>query len=429
MKAELVSQAGTEVTIQVKVDLSGSLLEAEKKILDACNEVGKVASVCALKGFDTDGSPMQVAGVKLTAKQPTPKDYETPYGRVEVTRYTYQSYMGGQIYCPLEHNARIIRGCTPRFAQMVSHKYANLNAPAVCLDLAENHHRKIAHSYVQDITDWVGGIASAKEEKWEYTTPELEKEISSIVLSLDGAFLLTRDDGYREAMVGAISLYDKKGERQHTIYIGEAPEHGKSTFLDRMTREIAQIKKVYPNADYLGIADGAKNNWSFLEQHTNKQILDFYHATEYLADVAQAAYPRKSDQSKRENWMSEQCTRLKHEVGEIDKILIAIHELSTRKSLSNTIREKLLAAQTYFTNNQHRMKYAEHVKANLPIGSGVTEAACKTLVKQRLCCSGMRWKIQGAKVILSLRALIQSRGRWNQFWEKIDSFGAQLPSK
>ena len=53
------------------------------------------------------------------------------------------------------------------------------------------------------------------------------------------------------------------------------------------------------------------------------------------------------------------------------------------------------------------MDYATQIKKQLPIGSGVTEAACKTLVKQRLCGSGMRWKNKGAQVILSLRALVQ----------------------
>ena len=97
-----------------------------------------------------------------------------------------------------------------------------------------------------------------------------------------------------------------------------------------------------------------------------------------------------------------------------------------RKKLPKGVRENLSTAQTYFTNNRHRMNYAEQLDQNLPIGSGVTEAACKTLVKQRLCCSGMRWKSQGAKVILSLRALIQTDGRWKQFWSKIDQFGAQV---
>jgi len=72
------------------------------------------------------------------------------------------------------------------------------------------------------------------------------------------------------------------------------------------------------------------------------------------------------------------------------------------------------------------MDYAAHIENNLPIGSGVTEAACKTLVKQRLCSSGMRWKDKGAKVIVSLRALVQSKGRWQQFWANIDQHGAQI---
>jgi len=53
---------------------------------------------------------------------------------------------------------------------------------------------------------------------------------------------------------------------------------------------------------YLGIADGAKTNWTFLEKHTDKQLLDFFHATEYLATVSYAAYLSKNAQLKRENW-------------------------------------------------------------------------------------------------------------------------------
>jgi hypothetical protein len=71
------------------------------------------------------------------------------------------------------------------------------------------------------------------------------------------------------------------------------------------------------------------------------------------------------------------------------------------------------------------MDYAGYIAKNLPIGSGVTEAACKVLVKQRLCGSGMRWKEQGVRAVLSLRALVQSTGRWNQFWSKINQYGAQ----
>jgi hypothetical protein len=50
----------------------------------------------------------------------------------------------------------------------------------------------------------------------------------------------------------------------------------------------------------------------------------------------------------------------------------------------------------------------------------VTEAACKVLVKQRLCGSGMRWKEAGAPAVLAVRCLTYTAVRWSQFWRRID---------
>ena len=424
--AEVIAREGNEITLQVTVSLVGSLMEMENKILDGCNEIGSLATAEALQKFDTDGSPIKLGEVKMTVREKDNKTYQTPYGGVKIQRNVYQTSTGGKIHCPLENKARIIRGATPKFAQQISHKYATMNAPAVCQDLKENHHRKIAHSYLQDVSDWVGSIAQAKEEIWEYETPKLNEAISTVVVSLDGAYILMREDGYREAMVGNISLYDISGKRQHTIYLGEAPEYGKGTFLERLEKEISTVKKHYPEALYLGIADGAKNNWTFLEKHTSRQLLDFFHVTEYLATVSYAAYPGKTDKPKREKWLDERCTQLKHDSEAVEKLIAEMEKFTNKKSLGKTIKENLQAALTYFINHRHMMDYAIQVKKQLPIGSGVTEAACKTLVKQRLCGSGMRWKEKGAKVILSLRALVQSKGRWQQFWENIEQYGAQV---
>ena len=100
--------------------------------------------------------------------------------------------------------------------------------------------------------------------------------------SLDGAQVLTVNDGWREAIVGTISLVDCDGERQHTPCFGAAPEHGKAAFLKRFEGELERVKSQYPRARYLGIADGGKDNGSFLKRHTNRQLLAFFHVTEYL---------------------------------------------------------------------------------------------------------------------------------------------------
>ena len=87
--------------------------------------------------------------------------------------------------------------------------------------------------------------------------------------------------------------------------------------------------------------------------------------------------------------------------------------------------EEVQRAITYFANQSGagRMDYARRVAANEPIGSGVTEAACKVLVKQRLCGSGMKWKEPGAAAVLGVRCLTYTTGRWSQFWRRIDQYG------
>jgi hypothetical protein len=69
------------------------------------------------------------------------------------------------------------------------------------------------------------------------------------------------------------------------------------------------------------------------------------------------------------------------------------------------------------------MNYAVFAAMHFPIGSGVTEAACKTLVKQRLCGSGMQWTRPGAQTVLTLRALLLSTSRWASLWAYFDKHG------
>jgi hypothetical protein len=273
---------------------------------------------------------------------------------------------------------------------------------------------------VQTVSDAVAAVATVKEEQWSYQLPELPADVATIGIGIDGTCLLMCIDGWREAMVGTISLYDGVGERLHTTYIGATPEYGKKTFTQRMESEIAKVREAFPNAVKVGIADGAKSNWTFLSKHTDRQVLDFYHAVEYLTSVAEAQFAR--DPKARKQWLDDACTRLKHEAGGACA-LIAQMQAFLRKSKSSAIKDKIQPAVKYFQNQQQLMNYAQYLQSNLPIGSGVTEAACKTIVKQRLCCSGMKWNSTGAAVVLTLRTLSHSSGRWEQFWSKLDSYG------
>jgi hypothetical protein len=299
-------------------------------------------------------------------------------------------------------------------------KYGEGSAIRVREDLRLNHNRVIAKAYVQTVADAVAAVAMVKEEQWSYQVPELEADVTTIGIGIDGTCLLMCKDGWREAMVGTISLYAQTGERLHTTYIGATPEYGKKTFFKRMETEIAKVSAAFPTALKVGVADGAKTNWSILTKHTSRQILDFYHAAEYLTQVADAQFAR--DSRGRKQWLDDACTRLKHDPAG-PQVLMEQMQGFLSGHLPPGERGKIKAVLTYFQNQQQLMKYAQHLEQNLPLGSGVTEAACKTIVKQRLCCSGMKWKEAGAAVVLSLRTLSHTIGRWEQFWSKIDQYG------
>ena len=90
-----------------------------------------------------------------------------------------------------------------------------------------------------------------------------------------------------------------------------------------------------------------------------------------------------------------------------------------KRKISEAKKEEIKTAITYFTNHLPQMNYSSHFSKNIPIGSGVIEAACKVIVKQRMCNSGMRWTEEGAKNVLVLRCFNETDGKWKQFWNKI----------
>jgi hypothetical protein len=422
MSAAIVARSETSFTVQVEIPYGSSMLDFEQAIQDRLNQAGVVATEEALRQFDTDGAPITIGSVKFTSKGPLPKEYQTPYGVATVARHVYQSPQGGKTYCPLDRDARIVTSSTPRFAKMIAHKYAEVGSGRVLIDLEENHGRKVARSFIQNVADAVATVALAKEESWDYALPEMEHPVSTIALGLDGTCLLMCEDGWRETMVGTIGFFDKAGERQHTIYMAATPEYGKATFLGRLESELARVKAKHPEAHYVGIADGAKGNWEFLAEHTEAQVVDFWHAAEYLGKAAAVLY--RGHPATREAWMEESCHTLKHEPGGAEAVLKRLRSQARVRPWAKG-DEDVQRAITYFANQSKagRMDYASRVAANEPIGSGVTEAACKVLVKQRLCGSGMKWKEPGAAAVLSVRCLTYTTERWSQFWSKIDRNG------
>jgi hypothetical protein len=420
MPAKIISESDEGIRLEVYVPYGKSMLEGEELIQSVLNEAGCLVSSSFLKRFDSDGTPIRVGGRKLTSKGEETKRYQSPFGEIVVARHVYQGSEGGATYVPLEERARIVLTSTPKFAKTLSNKYASQPATSVVKDLQENHGREVSRGLVQATSEYVAAGILSKEESWTYDLPVLKGTVASIGVGMDGAMLNIRDDGWREGMVGSFTLYDSHGERLESIYVAAAPEYGKERFLDAMKGKLEFLSQQFPQALKVGVADGAKINWNFLDELTDIQVLDFFHASEYVNRAAEVLFSNSKRRQK--EWAETSCQKLKYcENGAselLDELKERVHAVTGKKA-----QEKLTAVITYFENNLKRMAYKSVADLDLPIGSGVTEAAAKTIIKQRLCLSGMRWLNQGVETILALRTLAQSGTEWSQFWQKISQYG------
>ncbi len=95
-----------------------------------------------------------------------------------------------------------------------------------------------------------------------------------------------------------------------------------------------------------------------------------------------------------------------------------IHALRGRSTPDTPAGNQLSEHLGHFSNNKDRMRYVKLRNAGLPVGSGVTESAAKTVIGQRAKRSGKRWRERGLRNALTLRALHQS-GRLPKFWTQL----------
>jgi hypothetical protein len=156
-----------------------------------------------------------------------------------------------------------------------------------------------------------------------------------------------------------------------------------------------------------GLEDWLRVNFSRVEA----VILDFYHATEYLGDLARALHP--DDDEARQAWLCDWCHRLKHKGG-----AAVLEDLRGLELCSRAAVAALADVSRYFANQLHRMDYPRYVAKGWAIGSGPIESACKTVIGQRMKGAGMRWGQEGADCVGHLRALFKSGDRqWDAYWQ------------
>jgi hypothetical protein len=417
--------------------------ELHKQIMDIECELLAEELAC----YDVDAEQVEVGGVSYRQTLISSERYLSAAGLITVERHLYRpSGRGSKSICPLELRVGVIRGYwTPRAARQAAFAMAHLtpgNSEALFDELGG---MQPSRASLDRLPKELSAQWEIRRQEWETALCIQETvpyEATAIAISVDGVTVRMKGSkrqakkdrpgkhasgptGQREAGCGTVVLYDAEGERLQTVRYGRMPEQRKVTLQQQLETEVASTLAVQPNLRRVLLADGAKHNWRLLSEidqacgpppEPSVEIVDFYHACDHLKEASDAAWGESTPRSKAE--FVRLKTFLKEDDIGVDRI---IRVLKYHRGRAKGNKRKRLDTQlTYFRNQRHRMHYAEYVRDDLPIASGVIEASCKTLVTQRLKQSGMSWSLSGGQAILTLRSLLQSN-RWQSAWQLLSA--------
>lgn len=403
------------------------LLRAKIQSLDPDSDVVLIDGKAHRKALDSETTITTTAGPVI----------------VQHRLYRDRSVADGRTVSALEKRLGIVEGFTPQAAKLAHFLVTEL----VPEKAAETFERFGGMTPSKSTLD---RLPKALSERWEADRESYEgalREVmvipegtASLVVSLDGVLaplegtaapakrretarqgrLTKGPTGYREVGCGTLSFCDKNGDMISAVRIARAPEHKKASLKKALVEEVAAVLKRSPNLQLVKIADGAKDNWEFLSADlpSGLEVLDFFHAAEHL-NAALGAYYGDGSVDARHRFEKLRETLRDDEDG-VASVIRALQRLA-KTSDANAIRTCI----AYFKANKSRMRYAQMREQGIPIGSGVVEAACKTLVTQRLKRSGMYWGVEGAQAILTPRAWTQS-DRFDHAWALL---GAQYTAQ
>jgi hypothetical protein len=157
------------------------------------------------------------------------------------------------------------------------------------------------------------------------------------------------------------------------------------------------------------LLDGALGLWRLAPQLFKPWrrvtcVLDILHVVGYLWSAANALFGEQSKAGKR--WVQQKLTELLR--GRVGYVIGGLRQILTKPRLRKSVRETLAKVITFFHNHRRWMQYDAYLAAGLPIGTGVVESACGSVVKHRMEGEGKRWSLAGAEAILTLRSLKKS---------------------
>ncbi|HEX2066137.1 MAG TPA: hypothetical protein VHI93_04920 [Candidatus Thermoplasmatota archaeon] len=380
---------------------------------------------------------LRFAGACYRRRRQHPNAIATLFGTITLRRYLYEACEPGEPSLhPLEVSLGVEAGnATPALAERVG-CWAAQHPQAEVLRLLLQEHgiawsvttlRKVTASLSEGLAAHRQAAQQAKVLGWLAQAQHGRGPLRPVLaVGRDGAHLPIRGGGYQEGATATVSVYDRRGRRRGTVYLGQMPQEGQHALSEQLTALVTAVLAAcsgplprlayvtdgghHPKEYYRGVLcrlqdprhPGRRLSWAW--------VLDYYHASSYVSQLAEALFGPGREA---ERWAGRMRHWLKHRRGGVANVLRSASMHEGRRRMSRAVAKAYGKAYRYVRRHGRHMDYASYRRQGLPIGSGVTEAACKTVFTQRLKQSGMSWEIAGGQVIVDLRVILRS-GVWRE---------------
>lgn len=471
MHVEAAQRALTEFRREISSMASDAvdLLAVERRVQDLTNAYGCALMREVMARADASAPEITINGEAWGNRRVTPGTYETVFGDLEMERATYQRSGRGRVAIPLELRLGIVEGAyTPRVARILT-KAVALMPEAEAEDLlAEVGVAKVSKSTLHRIPRAIASRYESRREVIEQAlrardpipeqTATIQVALDGVMVPQDGEHARARgrktDDpdpprheqryghvgpeppastdgtlgrAWHEASVGTVAFFDVDGNRLKTTYLARMPEPFKATLTAGLEAEMLAVVDERPEINICFASDGAAPQWTALEAMRSRlpasatghrmALVDAFHVAEYVQLAANAVEGEKSSGAKilAATWRE----TIKEETNGVPRVLRAMRSRRTKAS-TKTARKDLKRGIDYIAH-QHklgRMNYPEALARNYPIGTGVTEAAAKTVVGTRMKRAGARFSQHGGQTVMLFRAALLS--------ERFDSLHQEL---
>ncbi len=358
------------------------------------------------------------------------------FGPIALRRFCYQPLERcGRGLFPLEIQLGMVAGvATPALADRVARLAADLTQRQTLDGLRQQGVtwgartlRKVVAAMADSMSEHRHGAQVESLLRW-LSSAAAGKGPRRFVLSVgrDGVMIpIVNNQKYKEAAAATVSVLDRWGRRLGTVYLGQMPEAHQTTLGDEMTRLLKDVLSAWqgPLPRLVYVTDCGHHPTVYYEEVLSRMlhprrpteylewewVVDYYHACEYITTLGEMIFGKGREATA---WSAKQRRVLKNKPGGVFRVLRSAGALMAFRGLMGE-EDAYWSAYHYLRQRASKMDYAAYRRLRMPIGSGITEAACKVVFTQRFKQSGMKWTIEGGRPILALRVILLS-GIWEQ---------------